>query len=876
MTTNPRLNVHIPDHEVLRKIGGGAYGEVWMARSVTGALRAVKVVWREDFDDERGFEREFDGILQYEPLSRDHPGLVNILHVGRSKEGQEPFYYYVMELGDDYLTGIEINPVEYEARTLRSDVLHAEGQPLAVDACLDVASRLGDALQQLHANGLAHRDVKPSNVIFVDGKAKLADIGLVAPRDQRTFVGTEGFVPPEGPGSAQADLYSLGKVLYEMVSGKDRLQFPELPDELPSGDERKQWLALNQVICDICEPRQSKREIQTASQFVHAIERIQAGKRVSKRRSAMLVRSVAALLVIGLAGFGAYSMFPGKGELEGEKAVIVAPVDPSPGPELIDYEYCAVRVTSLPQHAEVYENGVRIHGVTPTEFRDFMPGDEVSYRFEKVGYKPLEKTYTIPNQASFLIFEQLQVFRPPVENLMWKGPFSVNYTPQGEEHVSGLLHMVHYKRFLKATGEDDLGRYATISENGEKIKIALLQPEQAQRYIEWLEGRARAEGLIEDKHMLTFKSDPDLKATGYTEVMNAQGFAPIRSVVKKIPYASIELTSIPGGARVYVNGNFQGLTPILLSELRPKSLEVEIREDGFKKFSQVVTLKDYEEFQLNAVLEANHGVVFGEPWRNSLGMEFVPINPSMMGGAYEVRVKDYLKFCKEANHRAPYYSRAPNLEDHPIVNITRDEAEAFCVWLTQVERQSDTISEAHRYSLPTDLQWSEMVGFEEDAELSPLERDLEAHSDPSISERFFWGDVFPPLEAVINIADEAAGLSVHTPKDRTIDGYYDGYAQTAPVGSFGANDLGLYDMGGNVSEWVAEDYDDSGELALTRGGSWTTFFPRHLRVWSRSVMPRGQRSSDVGFRIVLLDEEETLDPELGNVDAVEAGADSEE
>ena len=93
---NPRPSPAIPDHEVLRKIGGGAYGEVWLARGVTGAMRAVKVVWRQDFEDDRTFEREFDGILKFEPMSRDHPGLVNILHVGRSR-GEQALYYYVME-----------------------------------------------------------------------------------------------------------------------------------------------------------------------------------------------------------------------------------------------------------------------------------------------------------------------------------------------------------------------------------------------------------------------------------------------------------------------------------------------------------------------------------------------------------------------------------------------------------------------------------------------------------------------------------------------------------------------------------------------------------------------------------------------------------
>lgn len=87
----------IPDHEVVRQIGSGAYGEVWLAKSLTGAWRAVKIVWREDFEDERSFNREFEGILQYEPIARNHPGLVHILHVGRHDQ-DSPFYYYVMEL----------------------------------------------------------------------------------------------------------------------------------------------------------------------------------------------------------------------------------------------------------------------------------------------------------------------------------------------------------------------------------------------------------------------------------------------------------------------------------------------------------------------------------------------------------------------------------------------------------------------------------------------------------------------------------------------------------------------------------------------------------------------------------------------------------
>lgn len=72
---------------------------MYLARSVTGMYRAVKVVRREDFEYERTFEREFEGIQHYEKVSQDHPGLVDVLHVGRDNEAGH--YYYVMELADE-------------------------------------------------------------------------------------------------------------------------------------------------------------------------------------------------------------------------------------------------------------------------------------------------------------------------------------------------------------------------------------------------------------------------------------------------------------------------------------------------------------------------------------------------------------------------------------------------------------------------------------------------------------------------------------------------------------------------------------------------------------------------------------------------------
>jgi WD40 repeat protein len=291
-----------------------------------GAYRAVKIVFRDSFDSERPFERELWGIRKFEPVSRLHEGFIDILQVGLNEP--KGYFYYIMEVGDDQVTGQRIDPPSYVPNTLGSEI--ARRGRLSLQECLQLGLALTHALAELQKHGLVHRDIKPGNVIFVNGVPKLADIGLVTSVDDTlSFVGTAGFIAPEGPGKPEADIYSLGMVLYEASTGKDRHDFPFIPADWSELPEYLGLLELNEVILQACKEKPIERY--RSAWDMHAdLVVVLNGKSVKQlkqlqRRMAQLKRVAAiAAVILAIVGPSSYELYRTRRAAREEQARKVA------------------------------------------------------------------------------------------------------------------------------------------------------------------------------------------------------------------------------------------------------------------------------------------------------------------------------------------------------------------------------------------------------------------------------------------------------------------------------------------------------------------------------------------------------------------------
>lgn len=255
------------------------------------------------------------------------------------------------------------------------------------------------------------------------------------------------------------------------------------------------------------------------------------------------------------------------------------------------------------------------------------------------------------------------------------------------------------------------------------------------------------------------------------------------------------------------------------------------------------------------------------PWENSLGMKFVPVQGTdVQFSIWNTRVKDFEAFVQATGYDAskemsslgmdgwkkrgdtwqsPGFVQGPT---HPVCGVNWDDVKAFCKWLTEKERKEGRLRVDQAYRLPTDAEWSVAVGLGVESGSTPAEKHMK------IKDVYPWGTQWPPPRGVGNYAGEESKQEAPL-SWKAIDGYHDGFTRTSPVGSFTANQFGLFDMGGNIWQWCEDLYETDKERRVLRGSSWgaslgSDAFACLLSSYRRSG-PSGGRSSLCGFRCVL-------------------------
>jgi tRNA A-37 threonylcarbamoyl transferase component Bud32/tetratricopeptide (TPR) repeat protein len=207
-------------YEVLNELGKGAMGVVYLAKDpVIGRLVAIKTIRTSQTGDDDSESREFRERFVREAQTAgilSHPNIVTIHDIGEDSESRTSF------IAMEYIEG----------RNLK--MLLGDRKKFSAEEIADLIAQIAEALDYAHRKGIIHRDIKPANIILTtDGKVKITDFGIakVASSNLTTtgqFLGTPNYMSPEqvsgAPVDGRSDIFSLGVVLYELLTSRKPFQ----------------------------------------------------------------------------------------------------------------------------------------------------------------------------------------------------------------------------------------------------------------------------------------------------------------------------------------------------------------------------------------------------------------------------------------------------------------------------------------------------------------------------------------------------------------------------------------------------------------------------------------------------------------------------
>jgi formylglycine-generating enzyme required for sulfatase activity len=387
-------------------------------------------------------------------------------------------------------------------------------------------------------------------------------------------------------------------------------------------------------------------------------------------------------------------------------------------------------------------------------------------------------------------------------------------------------------------------------------------------------------------------------------VIEAERRVELPEIVLEQADGRLRVASEPAGAAVLVDGDYRGLTPLELQLPPGRAQRIELRRSGFNRAVRTLTLESGADERMLVTLEALPRAAEPAPapraadaspaaepatapaptnperMRTSQGAELVLVQPGRftMGASRREPGRRPNENLREVElTRAFYIGTTPVTnaqfrafdpqhqsgeagryglggERQPVVRVSWSQAVAYCNWLSEQDGLPPAYRRVgedwrlveprtHGYRLPTEAEWAWAARYAGRAAEAP---------------RYPWGAALPPPERSGNYADESARVVLGA----VIARYEDGYPVTSPVGSFAPNRLGLFDVGGNVAEWIGDPYGvyppsdellvdpsgpSSGRFRVIRGSSWMHHGATELRLSYRDY--GDQPRPDLGFRI---------------------------
>jgi serine/threonine protein kinase len=791
-------------YELKRRLGAGGMGEVWLAQDhelhEEVALKFLPGILAADTEALDDLRRETQRSRRL-----THPNIIRIHDFCRF-DGEPPF------ISMEYIEGITLSALKAEQpqRLLAWEFL----RPLVRQLC--------DALDYAHGEKVIHRDLKPANMMLdARGRLKLADFGIAATASESVSrvsrdvgsSGTPAYMSPQQmtsqPPRVTDDVYALGATLYELLTSKPPFYagdiFRQVQETPPTPlDQRLAELEkTNPVPADVgalimaCLAKEPHQRPQSAGAVAEWIG-LDTGTASSLSPLTSHVFQPATDEAEPLAALPQ--------ELEWrQREPGNAGGRTGPGMRYGLFSLLAVGVVALLIFATQ-------RSASPGSKPETDPGPDTTTG-------PTAQAATNPALSPAVNLLALADARVDTLSGAWQQVQGGLLAPSGP----GVRLAFPYH----APAEYDF-EIEFVIQSGYQVSQLLSHDN---RTFHWAMGGAQNTmhglGLVKGSHL-----------PGKVETNQFQAMQPGKTYVSRIEVRR-------DGVKAYLDGrlllehrtDFSDLSAMPHWELSDRQTL------GIGSYNTAALFRRAEIREISGAGKVlrqssagNAGTLVGSEvstgrWTNSLGMVFAPVpGTDVRFSIWHTRVQDYEAFVRatEREWKKVGDSQGPV---YPVVNVTWEDAQAFCVWLTEQERRSGTLMATQTYRLPQDWEWSMAVGLNEPRTGTPAAKSL------VIEGQYPWGTQWPPPH---NAGNFAQVLKV------------DDYERMSPVGSFKANSLGLYDMAGNTWQWC-EDWHDpvSKSNRVIRGSSFGIISQGSLSSSYRVARPPTLRGEFFGFRTVL-------------------------